>query len=282
MPTKRRTKDELEFSSQLEMETLFSKHQVLPFLRQQCIEAGFDKDLQEVNIPVPFGLALMSQMILHKRANLETLVGLLFHYFDSDEEESAHQKCANMLRTAAEEDVVDYDDETKVFIVLHDIDDPTQMMLNQFQYPLPMIEEPEPVIHNKQTGYRSIPGSLLLKNNHHDADICLDHINRMNKIPLRLNPDIVAFVQNQWKNIDHLKPDESVQDFKKRQKAFAKYDRTSRDVLTALMAAGDRFWLTHRYDKRGRTYAQGYHVNYQGNDWNKACIEFAEGEPLNG
>jgi DNA-directed RNA polymerase len=47
------------------------------------------------------------------------------------------------------------------------------------------------------------------------------------------------------------------------------------------MAGGNRFWLTHKYDKRGRTYCQGYHVSYQGNDYNKACIEFADGEPLN-
>jgi len=38
--------------------------------------------------------------------------------------------------------------------------------------------------------------------------------------------------------------------------------------------------LTHKYDKRGRCYSQGYHVNPQGNDWNKAVIEFAEKEPV--
>jgi DNA-directed RNA polymerase len=44
------------------------------------------------------------------------------------------------------------------------------------------------------------------------------------------------------------------------------------------MMLGNEFYLTHRYDKRGRCYAQGYHVNPQGNDWNKAVIELAEKE----
>ena len=48
--------------------------------------------------------------------------------------------------------------------------------------------------------------------------------------------------------------------------------------MSILVNAGNRFFLTHAYDKRGRTYAKGYHVNYQGNDWNKATICFAEGE----
>lgn len=271
------------FSSQKEMETLFSKHQVMPFLRQECRDAGFDDDLDEVGIPVKFGIDLMCQMILHKRANLVTLVGILHKHFTETEDKSQHQLCADMILRAVEEDVIDYDDVTDMFIVRPDldIDDPTQRQLDQFQYPLPMIEHPEPVTTNMETGYQTIRGSLILRNNHHDQDICLDHLNRLNIIPLRLNEDVVAFIQNQWADLDKRRKDETQEDFRKRRKAFNKYDRTSREVIEALMAAGNRFWLTHKYDKRGRTYSQGYHVNYQGNDWNKSCVEFAEGEPLN-
>lgn len=269
------------FTSQTELEKLFSKHQVMPFLENECREAGFDKDLIEAGIPVPFGLDLLSQMILHKRANLITLVGLLSKHFREIPSKSAPQLCADMLIRAVKEDVIDYIEEEKVFVVLHDIDQNTRKKLDQFQYPLPMVEAPEPVTHNKETGYQTVPGSLLLKKNHHDGDICLDHINRVNKVALRLNPDVVAFVQNQWKNHDKWKPDETREKFMARKKAFVKYDQCSREVLTSLMSYSDRFWLTHKYDKRGRTYCQGYHATYQGNDWNKAVIEFAEGEVLN-
>ncbi len=49
-----------------------------------------------------------------------------------------------------------------------------------------------------------------------------------------------------------------------------------------LMMHSNVFHMTHKYDKRGRTYSQGYHVNYQGNPWNKACIEFADKEVVDG
>jgi DNA-directed RNA polymerase len=66
-----------------------------------------------------------------------------------------------------------------------------------------------------------------------------------------------------------------------RRKAFEKYDQSSKDVMHALMGIRDRFWLTHKYDRRGRTYCVGYHINYQGTSWNKAVVEFANKEELN-
>lgn len=63
-------------------------------------------------------------------------------------------------------------------------------------------------------------------------------------------------------------------------RAFRKFDTDARDVIDALLLNDDGFWLTHKYDKRGRTYACAYHLNYQGNDWSKAIVEFAAAEPL--
>lgn len=269
------------FVSQEEMESLFSKHQLKPYLRSICLSRGYDVTLRELKIPVEFGLDLLSQMMLYKRAQLPTLVGLLRHHFKDTDEMSAAQQCVEMLIHCVDQDAISYSTEDKIFIVEHDITKSEQHELDKFQYPLPMIEEPDPVTNNRETGYRTIPGSLILKKNHHDEDICLDHVNRMNSIPLSLNIDVVAFIQNKWSDLEKQRDDEDYQEYKARIRAFKKYDRSSREVLTALMAGGNRFWLTHKYDKRGRTYCQGYHVSYQGNDYNKACIEFADGEPLN-
>lgn len=278
-------------SSQAQLELLYSKYQLHKCIAREAVDAGAEEDLTAMDIPVDFGVDLIVQMVLHKRADVSTLVGLLKKHF-TDHENPA-QACADMLFKAVGQDVVDLDelfvndDETgqrvrkHIFVVRHDISHELQEKLDQFQYPLPMIEEPKTVIHNRQTGYQTITGSLILRNNHHEDDICLDHINRMNQIPLALNTDVIAFVQNKWRNLDKAKPGESYHKFKARKAAFEKYDRTSRDVLAALLAHGNRIWLTHKYDKRGRTYSQGYHVNYQGADWNKACIEFADAEPLN-
>lgn len=266
-------------ASQIELEELYSKYQLLPCIRQEFVDANFPEHMEAQGIPVEFGLSLMVQMVLHKRAHLTTLVGVLMVHFE--DEEKPGQACADMLLKAAEADLVDVVPETGTFVLCYDICADTQRKLDVLQFPLPMIEEPMVVSNNRQTGYRTIRGSLILRNNHHDDDICLDHINRVNAIPLSLNADTVAFVQNRWKNHDKKKDGETQDDFQKRKRAFTKYDRSSRDVLTAMMAQGNRFWLTHRYDKRGRTYCQGYHVTYQGNDWNKACIQLADAEPLN-
>jgi DNA-directed RNA polymerase len=42
------------------------------------------------------------------------------------------------------------------------------------------------------------------------------------------------------------------------------------------------FHLTHKVDKRGRIYSQGYHVNTQGAAFKKAMIELAKEELIEG
>lgn len=281
---------EFLISGQLEMERLFAKNQLLPRIRREFEEANIAELLAEKEIPNSFGMDLLVQMSLHKQAGVSTMVGILKNHFQ--DQEAPEQAAADMLVKAAEADIIDIrtinvtditngnQSKDYVLVVKYDITQDVQEELDQFQFPLPMIEPPVTVTRNNQTGYQTIKGSIILKNNHHEDDVCLDHINRMNATALSLNSDVVAFVQNRWKDLDTQREEETREDFVKRKKAFAKYDISSRDVITALMTQGNKFWLTHRYDKRGRTYCQGYHVTYQGNDWNKACIEFADAEVL--
>ena len=269
----------LSTCSQIELEQLYSKYQLHDCIANEFYENEFEQVLTEAEIPVQFGIDLMVQIYLHKRADVPTLVGLLKRHFE-DEERPA-QACADMLLKAIDSDLVDYHEMTGKVVVKYHIDKSIQDRIDQFMYPMPMIEKPSEIRSNRQSGYKTIFKSLILKKNHHDDDICLDHVNRLNGINLKLNENVVAFIQNKWRNLDKPKKGETIEDFQKRRKAFHKYDRTSREVLAALMAQGNEFWITHRYDKRGRTYAQGYHVNYQGTDWNKSCIEFANAEKLN-
>jgi hypothetical protein len=275
--------DAAYFADQMVMETLFSKYQAVACIKRECVEANFPAVMADLGIHVEFGLDLLTQMVLHKRADVPTLIGLLMkHFVDQDEEINKiwdpAQACADELYKMAAAELVSWDDTAEVFILAYGISEDVQNQIDILQYPLPMIQEPVKVTHNKQTGYLSIPGSIILKKNHHDDDVCLDHINRCNQVPLTLNPDVVNYVQNKWKNHNTQKDDESFEKFQKRCKAFKKYDQSSHDVLEALRVAGNRFWLTHKYDKRGRTYCQGYAVTYQGNDFNKACVEFADAE----
>jgi len=260
---------------QIELERLYSKNQTIPRIKaefQNCEEANFTDFLISSEIPVSFGLDLLVQMALHKRANIQTLVGLLYHHFNDA------QVVADMLLKAVLADLVDWEPTLKIFVVKFEISPEVQEDIDRFQYPLPMVVEPKPITKNRDTGYFLNQGSVILRNNHHEDDVCLDHLNRMNEIRFTVNADTALMVKNKWRHLDKPKEGETRDDFERRKKAFNKYDRTAKHVMALLMQHSDHFHLTHKYDKRGRVYCQGYHVNYQGTPWNKAVVEFADKE----
>lgn len=266
----------MDETTQIELEGLYAKNHLMKRLRAEFDVEGMDTFCTEHELPRKFTIDLMAQISLHRRAPMSTLVGILHHHFGDTKQDL--QTCADTIWRAAEAGVVNYDPIAWQFTVRFDVSDAVQGELERFQYPLPMVVPPRPIQGNRDTGYFTITGSVILKDNHHEDDVCLDHLNRVNQIPLVINPDTARMVVNQWRNLDHQKEGETQKDFEKRLRAFEKYDRVSRDVIDALFMTGEPFYLTHRYDKRGRCYAQGYHVTTQGNAWNKAMIEFADQE----
>lgn len=274
-PIKEKTVDLTE--AQIEMEKLFDKNQTHKRIQQEFVssELNFRQVFIDNGLEPKFGYDLLVAMQLHKRADLPTLVGQLRKHYGGD-----CQATANALLTAAECDLINYDMQQDVFIAVYLLSGDVLDELELYQYPLPMLVEPRTLKNNRDTGYLTRKDSVILKNNHHDDDVCLDVLNKFNRTKLRVNTNTVAFMKNSWKNIDKQKDGETREDFRKRRAAFEKYDQNSRDVLMHLEVTGGEFYLTHKYDKRGRIYCQGYHVTYQGNTWNKACIEFANGETL--
>jgi hypothetical protein len=263
---------------QNELARLFSKNQTLSRIRQEFEECKFNFTayMESKKIPVDFGMNLLVQMALHKRCTLPTLAGILRSHFEPSP--FASQEACDMLQRAAEADLVDWDSQIRMFIVRFTISEDVQRDLDRFQYPLPMVVPPRVVKDNLDTGYFTHRGSIILRKNHHDDDVCLDHINRVNRIRFAIDHDTANMIANSWRNLDRPKQGETRMEFEKRKKAFEKYDRTAKEVIDLLLAHGNEFYLTHRYDKRGRIYCQGYHVNYQGAPWNKAVIELADRE----
>lgn len=260
---------------QRELETLFNKNQLITRIKSEfidCKDFDFNAYFEANDVPTGFGFDLLVQMNLHKRCNLTTLVGVLNRHF-GDVQATAH-----MLEKCARLDLVDWSPHFELFIVKFTISADVQEELDRFQYPLPMVVRPRRVKSNSDTGMLNTGGSLILKNNHHEGDICLDHINRSNDIEFTINFHVAEMVKNQWKGLDKAKDGEPREDFERRKKAFAKYDRTARDVMKLVTEHQNKFHLLHKYDKRGRSYCQGYHVNYQGAPWNKAVVEFANKE----
>lgn len=262
---------------QLELEKLYDKNQLMPRVRQafrDCERLDFAQLMSELNIPDKFGFDMLAQMAVRKRANVPTLVGCLRHHCETS------QEVASLLEIAVVNNMVEWSSRDQQFIVIYGIAPALQEELDRFQFPLPMVIKPELVEDNLDTGYLTERASVVLRDNYTDDDVCLDHLNRINGTKYALNLDVALTIQNRWRHLDKKKPDETWEDFKKRKKAFEKYDAVAKDVIQLLLKEGNELYLTHRYDKRGRTYCMGFHITYQGTDWNKAIIEFADKEVL--
>lgn len=260
---------------QIEIEKLSSKNQLIPRIRKEFESApGIYEKMTRAGIDTDFGMDFLVQMVLHKRAPLQVLVGILRPYFNGN-----CQETANEILKCVQNDFAHWDPMNHKVILAYDISADVQEDIDRYQYPMPMVVEPLPINTNMDTGYYTQKASVILKKNHHNLDVCLDHLNRSNRIKFKIDGDTAITIKNKWRHLDKPKPHEEYSEFRKRVKAFNKYNRTAHEVLNHLgIATGGEFYLTHRYDKRGRTYCQGYHCTYQGATWNKAVINLANEE----
>ncbi len=176
---------------------------------------------------------------------------------------------------------------------------PAQLVeyIEQSMYMPPMVCEPLELRSNYDSGYLGHKESVILGNgNHHNGNVCLDVINKVNRVRLKLDTDFLlsveedpakeftvenahaaalkkgkllteadakAIVQSQWAN-------------------WARFKPQSAKVYMLLHECDNEFYLTHKVDKRGRLYAQGYHVSTQGASYKKAMVEFAKQELVTG
>lgn len=114
-------------------------------------------------------------------------------------------------------------------------------------------------------------GSRILggRQNFHSHDICLDHINRMNAIPYQLNRKFLCKYEEA--------PTFTL-DTREKREQWENFVRTSYRKYIEVTQKGNRFFLNHNYDKRGRCYAEGYHINTQGSSFKKAIVQLANEE----
>jgi hypothetical protein len=275
----------MDYENQQMLERIFNEKQAIPLLHKELLDSEYIVRLiEQSQLDQGFALDLLAQMMLHKRATVATLVGLLKYHFEK--KLNPYQACADALQRAAEVDLIDYDIETQKFILRFDASAAVHDLIRQYQTLPPMIVPPKPLRtfgSNRGSGYLTIrTDSLLLQDNHHGGDICTDSLQKFNQIPLSINTDVVRKIRNEWQHLDKAKPGENWNEFQERRKAFERYEKDSLFTIALMVEMGNRFYLTHKVDKRGRTYAQGYHINPQGNCWNKACIELADPELIEG
>lgn len=154
------------------------------------------------------------------------------------------------------------------------LDEKLVRFIEESQYLPPMVCEPVELENNFSGGYLLHKDSLILgSGNHHEGDLCLDVLNTINKVPLRLDPEFLSQVEEE-PTFDLNTPEKREQwfNFKKQSYGFYKL----------MMEQGNEFYLTNKVDKRGRIYAQGYHITTQGTSFKKASIEFSKEELVTG
>lgn len=142
------------------------------------------------------------------------------------------------------------------------------------EYLPPMVCEPLELTHNYSSGYLTHNDSLILgTGNHHDGDICLDVLNTMNKVALRLDTEFLSKVEEEPTfELDSQDKEDLWHEFKTQSYKF----------YNLMVECGNKFYLTHKVDKRGRIYACGYHITTQGTAFKKASIELAREEIVDG
>ena len=146
--------------------------------------------------------------------------------------------------------------------------------IEESQHLPPMVCEPLELTHNYSSGYLTHNDSLILgTGNHHDGDICLDVLNTMNKVALKLDTEFLSQVEEE-PTFDLDTQDKLDQ--------WNKFKEQSYRMYSLLASQGNQFYLTHKVDKRGRIYCHGYHLNTQGTPFKKAMLEFAKEELVTG
>ena len=168
-------------------------------------------------------------------------------------------------------------------LILIDIVDDTRYIQSNMELPVelknrltimcvlpPMMTKPKRLTHNKSSGYLTVKSDSLIlgdKENYHDKCISLDVLNTLNNQALCLDLDICYKFKKEFKSEFDKDTDEYLNQKKAYEKAKEQFE-FFRDKL-----ADSTIYFTHKADKRGRVYSQGYTFNYQGTSFEKACLQ---------
>ena len=236
------------------------------------------QQLKSLDIPQLIKEILVPIFMLTREEKVTSIVGRIAHLLHFSDKMDGIKTISELLAIMCLNDLftIYKDHKYDELKVKNDfrLSDRTLKFIDQTKYLPPMVCRPKEIKNNYQSGYLTFDDSLILgTGNHHEGDLCLDNINRLNAIPLSLNLKLLKrYEETSKKDLDT----------PEKEKAFNKMVQDSYRVYIDIVNQGNEFHLTHKVDKRGRTYAQGYHVNTQGSDYKKAIIDFHEKEIIEG
>ena len=137
----------------------------------------------------------------------------------------------------------------------------------QYMYLPPMVSKPNFIDANHTSPWYTIKSDSNILGgfiNHHIQDICLDVLNIQNSI---------QYVLDYWFIDNHEHKFTSDLTGKERQEAERQHESMLKQTAKAVeVIAGRTVYIPNKYDKRGRLYSQGYHINPQGSEYKKAML----------
>lgn len=252
-------------------------------------------DLNELVLELFVGIAYCLKPVLYT-----SITAQLASRLKMDDKPAAIQTIAEVLAVLCATDVFDISkaNASASLMLISCIvlpDDLVEFIVHS-EYLPPMVCEPKELKSNYDSGYLTHTDSLILgKGNHHDGDICLDVLNTINCIPLKLDTQFLSTFEEMPSEItvdkmkkNALKKGDIIDDAEAKARVQKAMDNWNDFKLQSyrfydlMVQQGNRFWLTNKVDKRGRIYACGYHITTQGASFKKAMVELADEELVTG
>lgn len=205
-------------------------------------------------------------------------VSQLTHHLGFDDKEDAIKTMSELLAVLCETNLFDIIKPSKYesLVLQSCIQLPEDFMkyVDNVGFLPPMVVEPKKLKTNYDSAYLTHKESVLLgPGNHHNGNTCLDTLNIINSVPLKLATDFISLV-----------PEEPQKEriTQEQEHDWNVFRDRSLEMYGLIVSCGNKFWFNHRYDKRGRVYSTGYHIHTQGSPYKKASIELYDEELVEG
>ena len=155
----------------------------------------------------------------------------------------------------------------------------TKLKLEKTMYLPPLVVLPNKITSNKSSGYLTKQDSVILgRGNHHEQPLALDVLNILNSIKLSLDVSALEY-EEEYKELSEAKKRGLTKVSLTQRKAnHTLMAETSVEIYNMMLDKGNEFYITWKYDKRGRVYSAGYHINIQSTDYKKSLINLAKKE----
>jgi hypothetical protein len=159
----------------------------------------------------------------------------------------------------------------------------TQIKLEKTKYLPPLVVLPNEITSNKSSGYLTKEDSVILgRGNYHTQPLALDVLNILNSVKLSLDIEALEYEESYKELSEAKKRGLTKVSLTQRKANHTLMVETSVEVYNDMLDRGNEFYITWKYDKRGRVYSAGYHINIQSTDYKKSLINLAKQEIIQG